>query len=247
MLAVCQACGLDSCEVDVTFTTLSLSYQPADGTPGQTMMRQIRHRVADYADLSEIDLMVAALLANEIDRDEARSTLASVVSSGHRTSRAAVTCGWGFMGMGASIVIGGDWIVTLIAFFAACGVDLIRLGLSRQQLPAFYQQAAGGIFATLLAVLAVSLNIEVDPSLVVTAGIIMLLSGIAFMGAVQDALTSYYVTSAARGLEALLLTGGTIAGVSGGLAVAARAGVTITLRPAASGGPSCPCCSSVPR
>ena len=235
MLSICRACGLRSCEVDVTFTTLSLSYQPGGQVPSQTMMRQLRQRVADYADLTEIDLLVAALQAGEVDREEARSTLATVVSTGHRVPRGAVTLGWGFMGMGASIVIGGDWIVTLIAFVAACGVDLIRLGMSKWRLPAFYQQAAGGIFATLLAVGAVESNIEVDPSLVVTAGIIMLLSGIAFMGAVQDALTGYYVTSAARGLEALLLTGGTIAGVSGGLAIASRAGVAIVLRPAASG------------
>jgi uncharacterized membrane protein YjjP (DUF1212 family) len=235
MLSICRVLGLRSCEVDVTFTTLSLSYQPGGGMQGQTMMRQVRQRVTDYTDLTEIDLLVTALLTGEVDRDEARSTVASVVSTGHRYPRVASTIGWGFMGMGASIVIGGDWIVTLIAFVAACGVDVIRLVLSRQRLPTFYQQAAGGIFATLLAVAAVELHIEVDPSLVVTAGIIMLLSGIAFMGAVQDALTGYYVTSGARGLEALLLTGGTIAGVSGGLAVASRAGVVIVLRPAASG------------
>jgi uncharacterized membrane protein YjjB (DUF3815 family) len=123
----------------------------------------------------------------------------------------------------------------LIAFFAACGIDLLRRGMSHRRVPSFYQQAAGGLFATLLAVGVAATDIPVDPSLVVSAGIIMLLAGIAFMGAVQDAITGYYVTSAARGLEAMLLTGGIIAGVSGGLAIAHRVGVTIVLSPAAYG------------
>lgn len=235
MLSIAYACGLRSCEVDVTFTTLALSYQPGGEEAAQTRMRLVRQRVTDYSDLTDIDLLVRALLHGDIDRDEARATLATLTSSGHRYSRVAVMCGWGFMGMGASITIGGDWIVTLIAFFAACGIDVIRWQMSRQRLPSFYQQFAGGLFATLIAVGAAALNVPVDPSLVVTASIIMLLAGVAFMGAVQDALVGYYVTSAARGLEALLLTGGIIAGVSGGLAVARRSGVSIVLTPAASG------------
>jgi uncharacterized membrane protein YjjB (DUF3815 family) len=53
--------------------------------------------------------------------------------------------------------------------------------------------------------------------MVITVSIIMLLAGIGFMGAVQDALTGFYITAGARILEALLDTAGIIAGVSGGL------------------------------
>jgi uncharacterized membrane protein YjjB (DUF3815 family) len=67
----------------------------------------------------------------------------------------------------------------------------------------------------------------IDPSQAVTANIIMLLSGIGFMGALQDCLSGFYVTGGARMTEALLATAGIIAGVSGGLAVAEVAGVEI--------------------
>ena len=68
--------------------------------------------------------------------------------------------------------------------------------------------------ATLLAVGAAALSDRVDPSLAVTANIIMLLSGIGFMGALQDALSGFYLTASARIIEALLATAGLIAGVS---------------------------------
>ena len=42
------------------------------------------------------------------------------------------------------------------------------------------------------------------------------------MGAIQDALTGFYVTGGARLIEAMLATAGIIAGVSGGLALGRR-------------------------
>jgi uncharacterized membrane protein YjjB (DUF3815 family) len=62
---------------------------------------------------------------------------------------------------------------------------------------------------------------------VVTANIVMLLAGIGFMGALQDALSGFYVTANARLLEAVLATAGIIAGVSAGLSVAGLIGVDV--------------------
>ena len=59
--------------------------------------------------------------------------------------------------------------------------------MGRRRLPYFYHQVAGGAVATLIAVPRRPASLDLDPSLVVTANIIMLLSGIGFMGALQDA------------------------------------------------------------
>ena len=231
MLSITAACGLRNCEVDVTFTALSAGYQPGPDVPAHTQMRAVRQRRTDYSNLTEVDHLVRALVMGEIDRDEARSRLGSITSSGHRYPRWTVSLGWGVMAVGAAMFLGGDWIVCVIAFAVAVVIDAMQREMTKRRLPTFYQQVAGALLASLVAVGVAAVDIPVDPSLVVTAGIIMLLAGIAFVGAVQDALTSFYVTSGARGLEALLLTGGITAGVSGGLAVAEKAGVDVVLRP----------------
>jgi uncharacterized membrane protein YjjB (DUF3815 family) len=100
----------------------------------------------------------------------------------------------------------------------------MQLGMARARLPFFYQQIAGGVLATVLAAIATHLLhpwVHLDASSVVSANIMMLLSGIGFMGAIQDALSGFYVTGGARILEAVLATAGVIAGVTGGLSVAA--------------------------
>jgi uncharacterized membrane protein YjjP (DUF1212 family) len=241
MLSITHALGLRGADVDVTFTALSMSYQHSFDEPTLMQVRNVRHRDIDYEDLTLVDGIVRDLIAGDIDRDEARARLARIVSSGHRLPRYAVTLGWGATGAGVGLLLGGDGIVVTIALLAAMGIDLLKRWMSRQRLPTFYQQVAGGLLATLLAVGTAATAVEVDPSLVVTASIIMLLAGIGFMGAVQDALTGFYLTSGARILEALLATAGIIAGVSGGLTVGKILEVDLgRLEPGAAGWQSLP-------
>ena len=227
MLDVAHACGLRGATADVTFTELAMSHQTSFDEPAMIQIRNVRHRETDYEDLTLVDHLVRDLVAGAVDRDEARRRLARIVSSGHRLPRWAVTLGLGVMGAGVGLLVGGDWVVTLIAFVAAVGVDLIQRQMSRRRLPGFYQQVAGGLLATLIAVGTVALGVDVDPSRVVTAGIILLLAGISFMGAIQDALTGFPLTAGARILEAILATAGVIAGVSGGLTVGRMLGVNL--------------------
>ena len=226
MLNVAIGCGLRGATADVTFTELAMSYQTSFDDPALIQLRQVRHREIDYEDLTLVDHLVRDLLGGRIDRDQARSRLARIVSSGHRRPRWAVSLGWGGMGGGVGLLV-GDWRVALIAAVASVLVDLLQRRMSQRRLPGFYQQVAGGLLATLIAVAVAAADIGVSPSLVVTASIIMLLAGISFMGALQDALTGFPLTAGARMLEAVLATAGVIAGVSGGLNVGRILGVEL--------------------
>ena len=127
---------------------------------------------------------------------------------------------------GVGLMLGGNAWVVAIAFAAAVCIDRLQLVMSRRRLPFFYQQAAGGAVATIAGRAGrVDAAATLDPSLVVTANIIMLLAGVGFMGALQDALSGFYLTAGARLTEALLATAGIIAGVSGGLTFADVLGV----------------------
>jgi len=227
MQALARHFGLDQPEIDVTFTSLSMSCQAEPEAPPLVSIRQVKQRDLDYEDLTQVDHLVQHVLAGQIDLTEARRWLARIVSSGHHTPRLAITVGWGVMCAAVALQLGGSWTVIAIAFVAAVCIDRLQLLLSRRRLPYFYQQVAGGAVATLLAVGVDAAGLMIDTSLVVTANIIMLLAGIGFMGALQDALSGFYITANARLLEAVLATAGIIAGVSVGLSVADLAGVDV--------------------
>jgi uncharacterized membrane protein YjjP (DUF1212 family) len=227
MQTVAWSLGMRYPEVDVTFTSLSMSYQLQPEEPAFTLIRQVKQRDIDYEDLTLVDHLVRDIVAGTVELKEARNRLARIVSSGHTTPRWAVTMGWGVMCAGVGLQLGGNAAVVAIAFVAAVSIDRLQLVMSRRRIPFFYRQVAGGGLATIIAVLAGATWLDLDPSVVVTANIIMLLAGIGFMGALQDALSGFYITAGARLTEAMLSTAGIIAGVSGGLTLADVLGVEV--------------------
>src|SRR4051794_957525 len=171
MLSVTKSAGLRRVTSDVTFTQLTLTHQPSLDEPASIQIRRVTHREIDYEDLTLVDHLVRDLLDGRITRDQARDRLNRLVSSGHRRPRWAITLGWGVMGAGTATLLGAGPLVSALAFVAAALIDRTQRALSVRRLPTFYQQVAGGLLATSIAVGAAALGLGVDPSQVVTAGI----------------------------------------------------------------------------
>lgn len=219
--------GLRQAQVDVTFTSLSISHTDGPEAATFTAARQVTHRETDFDDLTRVDQLVSDLLADEIDLDEARSQLAAITSTGHHTPRWAITLAWAVTGAGIALLLGGYLLVCVLAGLASGGVEIIQRRLGRLRLPSFYSQIAGGTFVALIAVGAAAAELPVQPSRVVVTGIVMMLAGLGFIGAFQDALTGFYVTACARLLEVMMSTAGVIAGVALGLTIGHQLGVDV--------------------
>ena len=219
--------GLRTADIDVTYINLSMQYQPDPEEPPVIVTRQVQIRAIDYDHLTAVDHLIRDVLRDALDLRQARTELARIVSGGHGRPRWAVTIGVAIMAAAVAVQLGGDWRVTVLACLSAAGIDRIQLAMNRRRMPVFYQQVAGAGFASLLAVGAAAAPIDIDVSSSITANIIVLLAGIGFMGALQDALTGFHITASARLMEVLMSTAGIIAGVSGGLALAASVGVAI--------------------
>lgn len=239
MLAVTNACGLRGVTPNVTFTELALNYHPVSEGFSILQTRSVHRRDIDYGDLTAVDSLVRDLVAGRTDRDAARRRVAQIASTGHGRPRWTVTLGYGAVGAGVAVLLGGRPLVVLIAFVAAVGIDRIQRAMTVRRYPDFYQQVAGGLFAALIGVAVAAADLAVSPARVVTAGVFLLLSGIGAVGAAQDALTGFPVTANARILEALMATAGIIAGVSGGIALGGALGVELaSMRPRGFGPPA---------
>ena len=228
MRSVADHLGLRHAEIDVTFTALSMSYQRSLDDVPMLMLRHVQQRDIDYEDLTAVDHLVRDILTDQADLFLARSRMATIISLGHAFPRWAVTLAWAVMAAAVGVFLGGGVVVSAVAALAAALIDRVQVVLARRRLPFFYLQVAGGAIATLLAAAVAATPIDVDPSLVVTANIIMLLAGIGLMGAVQDALTGFYLTSSARLIEAMMATAGIIAGVALGISVANGVGLQLS-------------------
>ena len=219
--------GLRNPEIDVTFITVSMQYQENAEDVPLIATRQVKSRAIDYDRLTRVDHLIRAVLRDDLGLKDARSEVARIVSTGHARRRWAVTLAVAVMAAAVSVQLGGGVRVAVLALVSGGMIDRLQLLLSRRRIPVFYQQIVGAGVASVLALGAAALPGNIDVSSSITANIIVLLAGIGFMGALQDALTGFYITAGARIIEALLSTAGIIGGVSGGLMFAQAVGVGI--------------------
>jgi uncharacterized membrane protein YjjP (DUF1212 family) len=222
VVAAVHACGLRDCEVDVTFNSISVSYLRGDDVAPVTSVRVVRRPELDYTRLTEVANLVEDLVQGRVDREAAMARLNASDSAPHPYSRWHVSIASAGLAAAIVVLLGGTAVPALVGAGVALVVDRVKLRLAARDLPGFYQNVCGGALATVIAVVLFWVDVPVAPSLVVSAGIVLLLPGVILVGSVQDAISGFLVTAMARTLEVFLLAAGIISGVALGLYLAVR-------------------------
>ncbi|WP_433276725.1 threonine/serine ThrE exporter family protein [Pseudonocardia xinjiangensis] len=241
MLRMAAACGLSTVDVDITFTSITICCHRGMAAAPVTSMRLVRYRSLDLTRLAEVAAIVERVERAELDAQQAAVVLTDAVSAPHPYPRWVATVGWACLAASIALLLGAAPITALAAFVVTALIDRIGRLLNRWGLPPFFQQVVGGVVATgsTLALFAAGVFPPgTQPSLVVAASITVLLSGLSVVGSVQDAISSYFVTSAGRAAEILLLSAGLLTGVVLGLKIGLAFGITLEVAgplPAGSG------------
>ncbi|MGK5115180.1 MULTISPECIES: threonine/serine ThrE exporter family protein [unclassified Geodermatophilus] len=228
VLRVAAAYGLTSCQVDATFTSLTVSFDRDDAVP-LTAMRIVNMRGMDYNRLQGVTDLAREIVADRLDIEEGHRRLDEVVSAPHPYRRRIHALGWAGVAGAVGFQLGGGWLVALVAALTTAAIEQIMRVLGRRGVPAFFQQAAGAAVATGVAVLLVVWDVDVRSSLVVAAGIVVLLAGLALVSATEDAISGFPVTAAGRAFEMMTLTAGIVVGIAGVLDLAQRARLLLTV------------------
>jgi len=226
---VAQAYQLADCVVDVFVTTIFVSALPTADSPPVTIVRSVQSRSTDYSRLAELDRLVRRITAGGVSVDQAHEAMDDLSSRPHPYPRWMTTLGWAGFALGIAVLLGGTWLTCLLAATTSALIDRMNRQLNRAGTPLFFQQAAGALLATVVAAVAYRLTGQ-GPTALVATGIVMLLSGMTLVGSVQDALTGYMLTAAARLGDVLFLTAGIVVGILAGLQLSAFAGIAIALQ-----------------
>lgn len=231
MRGVLEAYGVRRTQIDVTYDRITVSYRAWVGADPLTAMHRVQSRSLDYSRLQAVDRLVQRITAGQIDRSSANTELDEVVRAPHRYARWVSTVALAAMGAGLAVLLGGGAIVACAAAAATAAIDRIGRVLNSHGVLLFFQQIVGAAVATTVTVLLTVFVDDVNPSLVAAASIVVLLSGMAVVGAVQDLLTGYYLTGMARGVEIALFSIGLLVGVTIALRVALAFGVDVSIAP----------------
>ncbi|WP_229859431.1 threonine/serine exporter family protein, partial [Streptomyces anandii] len=141
MFAVCRSYGLDRCEPTVTFTLLSVSYQPSLVDDPVTASRTVRRRGTDYTRLAAVFRLVDDLSDPEthVSLEEAYRRLAEIRRNRHPYPGWALTGAAGLLAGAASVLVGGDLLVFVAAALGAMLGDRLAWLCAGRGLPEFYQ------------------------------------------------------------------------------------------------------------
>ncbi|WP_282696699.1 threonine/serine exporter family protein [Streptomyces sp. CC208A] len=229
MFAICRSYGLDRCEPTVTFTLLSITYQPSLVDDPVTANRTVRRRGTDYTRLAAVYQLLADIdaPAHEVSTEEAYRRLAEIRRNRHPYPGWVLTAAAGVLAGSASTLLGGGvWVFFVAALGAVLGDRLAWLCAGRG-LPEFYQFLVAAMPPAAMGVLLTLLHAGLRPSAVITGGLFALIPGRALVAAVQDGLTGFYITASARLLEVAYFFVAIVVGVLSVLYVAVQFGAQL--------------------
>lgn len=216
------------CDIDVTYNSIRISADRGPKLPPASTMRVVHYRSLDFTRLAAVDRLTSRIRRELPPPEEALAALDEITSAPHPYNRWVATFGWALMAAGVALLLNGGLLIALISFATTTLIDRTNRRLNRRGLPFFFQHMVGGMIAASPAVLVSSFasDLNLDPALIIAAGISVLLAGLQLVGAVEDAITGAPITAAARMLEVVMMTAGIIAGIVMTLKVAALMNLT---------------------
>lgn len=228
--SVAAAFGLPNATVEVTFTSLTIGVNRRRGRPPISVIRVVNYRTVDMTRVTRVARLIDLIVRRQLTVEQAAAEVEKIVESPHPHSFRVAVLGWAMLGCAVVIQLGGTPLAGLLSMVSTFALMYANRLLDGMRLPTFFQQVVGGFIATSWALLAYVLLadafIEVRPSQLVAAGIIVLLAGLTLVGSIEDAITGFPVTSAGRGVETLVLTGGVLGGITIALALFERLGTS---------------------
>ncbi|MEU7701280.1 threonine/serine exporter ThrE family protein [Streptomyces sp. NPDC015492] len=224
MFAICRSYGLDRVEPTVTFTLLSVTYQPSLVDDPITANRTVRRRGTDYTRLAAVYTLLADInaRAHEVTPEEAYRRLAEIRRNRHPYPGWVLTGAAGVLAGAASVLLGGGPTVFFVAALGAVLGDRLAWLFAGRGMPEFYQFLVAAMPPAAMGVLLTMLHADLKPSAVITGGLFALIPGRALVAAVQDGLTGFYITASARLLEVAYFFVAIVVGVLSVLYVAVQ-------------------------
>lgn len=228
--SVAAAFGLPGATVEVTFTSLMIGVNRRRGRPPISVIRVVNYRTVDMTRVTRVARVINQIVRRRLTVGQATAEIEQIVAAPHPHSFRVAVLGWAMLGCAIVIQLGGSPLAGILSMVSTFALMYLNRALDLNRLPTFFQQVAGGFIAAGWALAAYALLserfIEIKPSQLVAAGIIVLLAGLTLVGAIEDAITGFPVTSAGRGVETLILTGGLLGGITLALSVFARLGLS---------------------
>lgn len=233
VIRVAQVYGLTGVQVDVTFNAITVSYHRGEEDWPTTLMRVVRVASPDHAKLQRLQALLVDI-SDGLDLGEARLAFRVIRRTPFLYRPIVVIFARALLTPGVAVLFNATPLIILLSFIAALCAAFTQAGLARLQVPSFFSQIAGAFVITAFATVVSALGaagiepfVDMQPSIIVASGIVLMLSGLTVVAAAQDAIDGFALTAGGRILDLTMQTVGVVLGILIGLELARLAGFSM--------------------
>lgn len=224
--------------IDISSNLIMLSQLRGLEKEPLTLIRPVVMRDVNNMTVQSVQNLVYRIRSGALSLEEAENELEHILNHPSTYPARLIPLANAALAAGVDLMFTNNWRVILVTFIIVWLVDRLMFYFYKKAMSTFFRQAIAGAFVTLaaavinhMAVRGVGFFDGMNPTIIVVGGIIMMLAGLAIVGAIQDAIEEYYITANARILKVAMLTSGLVMGVLIGLYIARKIGIGIAVNP----------------
>ncbi|NLS09923.1 threonine/serine exporter family protein [Nesterenkonia sp. MY13] len=225
IIAVTAAFGMRNTDVDITNQSISLNWAPDDHIP-YSRVRVVRSWSNNFNALSAVHRLVTDITSGRMTRTEAEQRLEEITREPKPYPRWLITLSGAIFASFFASYLGAPILDATAGFAATLCVLWLTRQLAAWRVPEFFTLAAGGFVASAVAMTAFAMDADVTPSMVVAGGLMILLPSVRIVGALQDAINGFPLTSAGRIVSSMMAFAGMTAGIMAAVIGADLLGIT---------------------
>jgi len=226
---IASAYGLPAAQASVTFSIITISYDPAGDAGPTTLLHIVRDRTSDFGRLAGAAAIVRRVGDGELPLDLVEDELAQLEEQSSPYGRITTFMASGMSAAASTLVFGGDLLDAATTLAIALLLQPALKAIDRTTLPAFFRLAFGAFASTVLVGFAVWLGLPIVGGLVLTGSLLRFLPGYALVSGVRDLIDGSMISGTARTAEAILLAAAVAGGTALGLSLDGSFGVFLSI------------------
>ncbi len=209
--ALASALGALNIESFATPTGLMVSCEDQYGRH-RSLIRRIRKRQMNLDKIARVNALAREAVAGSVGLDEADRRLCEIDVLGDYAAPIPAL-GAGLVTGFFCLLFGGSWNDAIVAGLIGLSMGRITSWFAQMRLSGFFINIAGGSFAALVALAAVSAGAASHLDTVIIGAIMLLVPGVMIVNAIRDTIAGDLVAGVARGAEAFISAAGISIGV----------------------------------
>ncbi len=224
--------------IDISSNVVMLSQLRGIEREPLTLIRPVTLRDTNYRTIQAIQRLIYEIRQGNHTLTNAEEMLKHILEQPKQYPWWVITFANASLVAGVTLMYTTSLRAIVTTFCIGILIDRLLALLTRYGIPAFFRQVVAAMTITLVAAAihaagkaGMTFFADINPTLLVVGGVVMLVAGLVIVGAIQDAIEEYYVSANARLTKVIMLTVGIVVGILIALYTARKLGIGIAVSP----------------